>query len=166
MRTEFLVAVVLALAGAAGCGGPQDENVARTQAALGSTWPTAFPIGDLQGLKTMDMAGNYYLSGDIDGLNATWVPKHTLLQQADFVSLHVPLSLATTHFIGVEELRMMRPTAYLINAARGPVMDEVALIQALQQGWIAGAALDSLMPSPTKGGKAVEDVQLPGDDAK
>jgi glyoxylate reductase len=81
-------------------------------------------------------------------LNATWVEKHTLLQQADFVSLHVPLSSATTHFIGVEELRMMRPTAYLINAARGPVVDEGALIQALQQGWIAGAALDVFEDEP------------------
>ena len=81
-------------------------------------------------------------------LNATWVEKRTLLQQADFVSLHVPLSAATTHFIGVEELRMMRPTAYLINAARGPVVDEAALIQALQQGWIAGAALDVFEHEP------------------
>jgi len=81
-------------------------------------------------------------------LNATWVEKHTLLQQADFVSLHVPLSAATTHFIGVEDLRMMRPTAYLINAARGPVVDEAALIQALQQGWIAGAALDVFEHEP------------------
>jgi glyoxylate reductase len=81
-------------------------------------------------------------------LNATWVEKHTLLQQADFVSLHVPLSPATTHFIGAEELRMMRPTAYLINAARGPVVDEVALVQALQQGWIAGAALDVFEDEP------------------
>jgi glyoxylate reductase len=81
-------------------------------------------------------------------LNATWVEKHTLLQQADFVSLHVPLSAATTHFIGVEELRLMRPTAYLINAARGPVVDEAALIQALQQGWIAGAALDVFEHEP------------------
>jgi len=81
-------------------------------------------------------------------LNATWVEKHTLLQQADFVSLHIPLSAATTHFIGVEELRMMRPTAYLINAARGPVVDEAALIQALQQGWIAGAALDVFEHEP------------------
>lgn len=81
-------------------------------------------------------------------LNATWVEKHTLLQQADFVSLHVPLSPATTHFIGAAELRMMRPTAYLINAARGPVVDEVALIQALQQGWIAGAALDVFEHEP------------------
>jgi glyoxylate reductase len=81
-------------------------------------------------------------------LNATWVEKHTLLQQADFVSLHVPLSPATTHFIGAAELRMMRSTAYLINAARGPVVDEVALIQALQQGWIAGAALDVFEHEP------------------
>jgi len=81
-------------------------------------------------------------------LNATWVEKHTLLQQADFVSLHVPLSPATTHFIGAAELRMMRPTAYLINAARGPVVDEVALIQALQHGWIAGAALDVFEHEP------------------
>ena len=81
-------------------------------------------------------------------LNATWVEKRTLLQQADFVSLHVPLSAVTTHFIGVEELRMMRPTAYLINAARGPVVDEAALIQALQQGWIAGAALDVFEHEP------------------
>jgi len=81
-------------------------------------------------------------------LNATWVEKRTLLQQADFVSLHVPLSAATTHFIGVEELRMMRPAAYLINAARGPVVDEAALIRALQQGWIAGAALDVFEHEP------------------
>jgi len=81
-------------------------------------------------------------------LNATWVEKRALLQQADFVSLHVPLSAVTTHFIGLEELRMMRPTAYLINAARGPVVDEAALIQALQQGWIAGAALDVFEHEP------------------
>ena len=81
-------------------------------------------------------------------LNATWVEKRTLLQEADFVSLHVPLSAVTTHFIGLEELRLMRPTAYLINAARGPVVDEAALIQALQQGWIAGAALDVFEHEP------------------
>lgn len=81
-------------------------------------------------------------------LNATWVDKPTLLQQADFVSVHVPLSPATTHFIGAEELRLMRPTAYLINAARGPIVDEAALIHALQGGWIAGAALDVFEHEP------------------
>jgi glyoxylate reductase len=81
-------------------------------------------------------------------LNATWVDKRALLQQADFVSVHVPLSAATTHFIGTVELRLMRPTAYVINAARGPVVDEAALIQALQHGWIAGAALDVFEDEP------------------
>jgi glyoxylate reductase len=75
-------------------------------------------------------------------LSATWVELPTLLQQADFVSLHVPLTAATTHLIGQAELRLMQPTAYLINTARGPVVDEAALIRALQEGWIAGAALD------------------------
>ncbi len=77
-----------------------------------------------------------------DELGATWVDLPTLLQEADFVSLHVPLSPATTHLIGGAELRLMRPTAYLINTARGAVVDEQALIHALQKGWIAGAALD------------------------
>ncbi len=81
-------------------------------------------------------------------LKVTWVEKQTLLQQADYISLHVPLNSATTHLIGAEELRLMRPSAYLINAARGPVVDEAALIQALQQGWIAGAALDVFEHEP------------------
>jgi hypothetical protein len=73
MKTEFCVAMVLALAGAVGCGDAQGENLARAEGALGSTWPTPVAIGDLQGLKTMDSAGNYYLSRDIDGQGATWV---------------------------------------------------------------------------------------------
>ena len=81
-------------------------------------------------------------------LGATWVPLQALLEQADFVSLHVPLSAATTHLIGAAELRLMQPTAYLINTARGPVVDEPALIRALQEGWIAGAALDVFEHEP------------------
>jgi glyoxylate reductase len=75
-------------------------------------------------------------------LGAAWVPLQALLQQADFVSLHVPLSPHTTHLLGLAEFRMMKPTAYVINTARGAVVDETALIRALQEGWIAGAALD------------------------
>jgi len=65
-----------------------------------------------------------------------------LLAQADYVSLHVPLTPATRHLIGAAQLARMRPSAYLINAARGPVVDEAALVEALQSGAIAGAALD------------------------
>jgi glyoxylate reductase len=81
-------------------------------------------------------------------LGVMWVALPRLLQEADFVSLHVPLTLDTTHFIGASELRMMRPTAYLINTARGPVINEQALIHALKEGWIAGAALDVFEHEP------------------
>jgi glyoxylate reductase len=79
---------------------------------------------------------------------AVWMPLPELLEQSDFVSLHVPLSPATTRFIGETELRRMKPTAYLINTARGAVVDEQAVIRALQEGWIAGAALDVFEQEP------------------
>lgn len=81
-------------------------------------------------------------------LGATWVALETLLQNADFVSVHTPLSAETRHLIGARELRMMRPTAYLINTSRGPVVDEAAVIRALQEQWIAGAGLDVFEQEP------------------
>lgn len=81
-------------------------------------------------------------------LGATWVELETLLQSADFVSVHTPLTAATRHFIGEKELRMMRPTAYLINTSRGPVVDEAAVVHALQEQWIAGAGLDVFEQEP------------------
>lgn len=65
-----------------------------------------------------------------------------LLSRCDFVSLHTPLTPATRHMIGERELRLMRPDAYLINTSRGAVVDEDALVKALHNGWIAGAAVD------------------------
>lgn len=65
-----------------------------------------------------------------------------VLAQADFLTLHVPLTPDTHHLIGPRELQLMRPTAYLINVARGPVVDEVALVEALREGRLAGAGLD------------------------
>ncbi|MEJ2716782.1 MAG: D-glycerate dehydrogenase [Deltaproteobacteria bacterium] len=75
-------------------------------------------------------------------LNAKYVSFQELLAQADFLSLHVPLTEHTRHLIGRAELKSMKPTAYLINAARGPVVDEQALVEALQNEEIAGAGLD------------------------
>jgi glyoxylate reductase len=66
----------------------------------------------------------------------------TLLKEADFVSLHVPLLPSTKGMIGAKELKLMKKTAYLINTARGPVVKEKALTRALMKGHIAGAALD------------------------
>ena len=71
-----------------------------------------------------------------------------LLSTADFVTLHIPLTLETRHFIGERELRLMKPTAILINAARGAVVDSQALYTALKEGWISGAALDVTDPEP------------------
>ncbi|MEA2645854.1 MAG: glyoxylate reductase [Chloroflexota bacterium] len=65
-----------------------------------------------------------------------------LLGEADFVSLHVPLTPATTHLIDAAALRQMKPTAHLINTARGAVVDEAALVAALRDGLIGGAGLD------------------------
>ena len=71
-----------------------------------------------------------------------------LLSTADFVTLHIPLTQETRHFIGERELRLMKPTAILINAARGAVVDFRALYTALKEGWISGAALDVTDPEP------------------
>jgi glyoxylate reductase len=76
------------------------------------------------------------------------VPLDQLLGESDFVSLHVPLTPATHGLIGREALRLMKPNAYLINTSRGPVVDSMALVEALQNGWIAGAALDVTDPEP------------------
>ena len=72
-----------------------------------------------------------------------------LLKESDFISMHCPLVMkespgrpATYHIIGEKELKMMKPTAYLVNTARGQVIDEAALVKALKEGWIKGAAVD------------------------
>ena len=72
----------------------------------------------------------------------------TLLAASDFISLHVPLTPETRHYIGERQLRMMKPTAILINASRGPVVDPRALYAALKEGWIRAAALDVTDPEP------------------
>lgn len=73
-----------------------------------------------------------------------------LLKESDFVSLHVPLNDDTRHLIGERELKLMKPTAFLVNTARGPVIDEKALIKGLKEKWIAGAGLDVLYNEPTE----------------
>lgn len=72
-----------------------------------------------------------------------------LLENSDFVSMHVPLTHETHHMISEKQLRMMKPTAYLVNTSRGPAIDEEALYKALKKGWIAGAALDVHEKEPT-----------------
>jgi glyoxylate reductase len=73
---------------------------------------------------------------------------HAALARADAVSIHVPLTPATRHLIDEAALRAMRPTAVLVNTARGAIVDQQALRRALEEGWIAAAALDVTDPEP------------------
>jgi len=81
-------------------------------------------------------------------LDAKRLKFEEILENADFVSIHVPLLPDTKGLIGESELKRMKPTAFLINTSRGPVVDQQALIKALQQGWILGAGLDVFDPEP------------------
>jgi D-3-phosphoglycerate dehydrogenase / 2-oxoglutarate reductase len=81
-------------------------------------------------------------------LGAIRVELDELLGRSDIVSVHLPLVPATSHLIGVSALHTMKSGAFLINSSRGAVVDQDALIQALQQGWIAGAGLDVFDPEP------------------
>jgi len=81
-------------------------------------------------------------------LNMEYMDLDTLLSVSDIVSIHVPLTKDTYHLINEERLRRMKKTAYLINTARGPVVDTNALVKALREGWIAGAALDVFEQEP------------------
>lgn len=79
---------------------------------------------------------------------AEYVDREVLLRQSDFLSIHVPLTPETRHAIGAIELSKMKSDAFLINAARGPIVDEEALVQALQAGRLAGAGLDVFENEP------------------
>lgn len=81
-------------------------------------------------------------------LRLEWVAFDRVLAEADFISIHVQLTPATHHLIGAAELARMKPTAYLINTARGPIVDEQALTRALVEGRIAGAGLDVFEHEP------------------
>jgi glyoxylate reductase len=81
-------------------------------------------------------------------LNAEYVSRDIVFEKADFLSLHVPLNAATRGLVGPAELAKMKRTAFLINTTRGPVVQETALVEALERGQIAGAALDVFEREP------------------
>ncbi|MGQ9632095.1 MAG: hydroxyacid dehydrogenase [bacterium] len=82
-------------------------------------------------------------------LGAKFLPMDELLRESDYISLNVPLTPETHHLIGERELGLMKREAYLINASRGPVVDESALVRALKEGGIAGAGIDVFEAEPT-----------------
>lgn len=81
-------------------------------------------------------------------VNAKYVTVDELLEHSDVISVHCNLCEETKHLIGEKELRKMKPTAYIINTARGPIIDEAALYTALKENWIEGAALDVFEDEP------------------
>jgi len=88
-------------------------------------------------------------------------PFDSLLAEADVISLHTPLTAETRHMIGAREFGLMKPSAILINAARGNLVDEAALVEALKSGRIAGAGFDVLSIEPPREGNPLLDLDLP-----
>ena len=85
----------------------------------------------------------------------------TILRESDIITLHVPLTPETKNMIGAAEFKKMKPTAILINTARGGLVDEAALAQALRDGTIAGEGFDVLTVEPPKGGNVLLDPTIP-----
>jgi glyoxylate reductase len=114
--------------------------------------------------RVMDLRHREGLSGRKQAIEI--VSLEDALRRADFVSLHVPLTMPGTaaeptfHLIDEARLRLMKPTAYLVNTSRGPVVDEAALVRALREGWIAGAALDVFEKEPLPDGSPLRDEAL------
>jgi glycerate dehydrogenase len=110
--------------------------------------------------KRAEALGMRVLPYDIfpqDGL----VDFDTVLRESDIITLHVPLTPQTKNMIGAAELKKMKPTAILINTARGGLVDEAALAEALKKGTIAGAGFDVLTVEPPKDGNILLDPKIP-----
>ncbi|SFD05581.1 D-2-hydroxyacid dehydrogenase [Clostridium uliginosum] len=97
----------------------------------------------------------YTIEGKHDDLDYDFLTFEEVLKQADFLSLHVPYDKVNGSLIGRKELDLMKDSAYIINCARGKVVDEEALLQALNNGTIAGAGIDVFEEEPTKNEKLI-----------
>ncbi len=105
-------------------------------------------VDRLQGWETEIQYFDPYVDQDQAPAGAKKVDMETLLKTSDFVSVHVTVTDETKAMIGEPELAMMKPTAYLVNTARGAALDEVAVANALRTGVIAGAGLDAFVDEP------------------
>ncbi|HUB42981.1 MAG TPA: C-terminal binding protein [Streptosporangiaceae bacterium] len=92
----------------------------------------------------------YIAAADIESRGAAAVSFGQLLEDSDYLVIQAPLTEQTHHLIGEAELRRMKPTAILVNTARGPIVNDEALYQGLSKGWIAGAGLDDIEEEPAK----------------
>jgi phosphoglycerate dehydrogenase-like enzyme len=112
---------------------------------MGSIGRRIAQMGRAFGMRVLGMRRSFATGETSDpDLDQSYPPTHLheLLGQSDYVVLAVPLTAQTEHLIGEAELRAMKSSAYLVNIARGRIVDEQALIRALREGWISGAGLD------------------------
>lgn len=144
----------------------RDQVTSDRWATCGQFCYTDYPITDIRG-STLGVFGKGNLGTEIGrlagllGMNVLYAehkgattiregytPFEEVLKQADIVTLHCPLTETTQNLINADTLALMKPTTYLINTGRGPLVDEAALLAALENGTIAGAALDVLVKEP------------------
>jgi glycerate dehydrogenase len=114
--------------------------------------------------KLAEAFGMKVLAADRKGATAArpgYTSFDTVMREADVISLHTPLTPETRHMIGAREFGLMKPTAILINTARGNLVDETALIEALKSGRIGGAGFDVLAIEPPREGNPLLDLDLP-----
>jgi phosphoglycerate dehydrogenase-like enzyme len=118
---------------------------------LGNIGRRIAQLGRAFGMRVLGTRRSIHYSGDQEpDVDQSFPPEqlHELLRLSDYVVISVPLTRETEKLIGEIELRIMRPNTYLVNIARGQVIDEQALISALREGWIAGAGLDVTEEEP------------------
>ncbi|MDE3995123.1 2-hydroxyacid dehydrogenase [Glaesserella parasuis] len=144
----------------------RDQVTSDRWATCGQFCYVDYPITDVRG-STLGVFGKGCLGTEVGrlaelvGMNVLYAehkgattirdgytPFEEVLKQADIVTLHCPLTETTQNLINAETLALMKPTAYLINTGRGPLVDEAALLDALENGTIAGAVLDVLVKEP------------------
>jgi len=123
--------------GSVGCG-----NIAREM----------FRLAGGLGFGRMIACDPYVRAAETAGLGVEIVDAETLYRESDYVAVNTFLSDATRGLVGEAELRLMKPSAFLINTARGPIVDEEALVLALREGWIKGAGLDVFEKEPPPAG--------------
>ncbi len=132
---------------------PETMGVALAGRTLGSIGVGNIGTEFFRLVKPFDLgrtlATDPYVTADgAAALGVELVDLDTLLRESDFVVVNCPLTAATFHLIGEAQWRSMKPTAFLVNTARGPIIHEAPLVRALTEGWIAGAALDVFEEEP------------------
>ena len=121
--------------------GPSMAGLTLGCLGLGNLGTQVARVGKAFGMEVIAWSQNL-TQERCDEVGATLVTKDQLFEQADIVTIHLVLSDRTRGIVGERELGMMKPEAYLVNTSRGPIVDEGALIRAVQQGTIAGAGID------------------------